>query len=360
MSKEGVTRKKKPWWLLSVIGVYLLTSWKYIVALLKFGKFGGAIISFAVTVGAYALVFKVWFAVGLVVMILIHELGHVLAAKRKGLPVTAPVFIPFLGALIMMKKHPRDAVTEAYIAIGGPVLGTVGALVSLWIGLHWQIPLLIVIANVGFFINLINLLPIHPLDGGRISTAVTRWLWLVGLIGGLVVIYYLQSILFFIIWAMFAWEMVQKFIILRGKGKKQQADYRFEIPVEHFMMNGLMIPGEEHRKELPIKTYSSLDGKQYVEVEWDGIGFRQSIGLPQQGIVKRVYVSGIEHRPKRSVDSIVIRLTIDYQAYESDKYYEVPTSVRAKFGLAYGGIAIFLIYMMYFVHTQNIPLPDYR
>ena len=67
-------------------------------------------------------------------MIFIHEIGHVLAAKQKGLPVSLPVFIPFLGAFIAMKKNPRDAVTEAYIAFGGPLLGTAGALICYLLG----------------------------------------------------------------------------------------------------------------------------------------------------------------------------------------------------------------------------------
>ncbi len=161
---------------------------------------------------AYAYFAPLPFAVGFVLLLFVHEMGHVIAAKRKGLPMTAPIFIPFLGALInMKKKHPRDAATEAYIGIGGPVLGSIGAAVLFFCRMALALPASVVdcLYRV-FFLNLINLLPIHPLDGGRISVAVTRWLWLVGLVGGLALIIYMKSILFFIIWISFAWDLYKK------------------------------------------------------------------------------------------------------------------------------------------------------
>src|SRR5690625_3362438 len=141
----GLMKKNKTWWwLISVIGLLL-------------------------SIAAYALVIPLQIVIGLIVMLLIHEMGHVLATKRKGLPVSPPLFIPFLGALIMMKRHPRDAATEAYVAFGGPLIGTIGAMVAFWLALQLENTSLLIVANLGFFLNLINLLPIHPLDGGRIS-----------------------------------------------------------------------------------------------------------------------------------------------------------------------------------------------
>lgn len=166
----------------------------------------------AITIGTYAIIYPWGFAVGFVLLLFVHELGHVLAAKRKGLPVSAPLFIPFLGALITMKRQPLDAQTEAYVAMGGPLLGTVGAM-AVYAGAYaTDSPLLYALSYVGFFLNLINLLPIHPLDGGRISTAVTRWLWLVGLLGGIVVVVYLKSFLFFLIWAFFAYDLYKNML----------------------------------------------------------------------------------------------------------------------------------------------------
>lgn len=165
--KEG---RKSPWGWIGGLGALIVSGLKYIPALLKMGKFGGTFISMAVTVGAYALLYPWSFAIGLVLMIFIHEMGHIWAAKRKGLPVSAPAFIPFLGALIMLKRQPQDAVTEAYVAFGGPLIGTAGAFMT-WLLAGWTgYEVLYPIAFIGFFLNLFNLLPMHPLDGGRIVT----------------------------------------------------------------------------------------------------------------------------------------------------------------------------------------------
>jgi Zn-dependent protease len=181
-------KKNKPWWFIGAAGIYLLTKIKLLLPLLKLGTAGGTLLSMAVSVWAFALIAPFQTAVGLIVMIFIHEMGHVIASKQKGLPTSAPIFIPFLGAMINLKRNPRDAETEAYIAFGGPLLGTIGALGAFLIGWYWELPLFIYISWIGFFLNLINLLPIHPLDGGRITVSVSRWLWLIGLTGGLVII----------------------------------------------------------------------------------------------------------------------------------------------------------------------------
>ncbi len=200
-----------------------------IPSILKLGKFGGTLISMAVSAWAYSLVLQFpWsFSIGLVVMIFIHEMGHIWAARRKGLPVSAPAFIPFLGALIMMKKQPQDAVTEAYIAFGGPLVGTVGAsltyLVAWWTGYEVLYP----VALIGFFINLFNLLPIHPLDGGRIVTAISRWLWVVGLVLGLLLVWVLKSFLLLLIWFLFAFQLWSSYL-----SRRRHQPRRLETTVE--------------------------------------------------------------------------------------------------------------------------------
>lgn len=345
------SKNNRIWWLLSAIGLFIVTKGKTIFTLLKGAKFAAPMISMFVTIGAYAFLFPLGFAIGLVIMILIHETGHVLAAKQKGLPVSAPLFIPFIGALITMKRHPRDAVTEAYIAFGGPILGTVGALLSLWIGVTWQIDLLIVIAYVGFFINLLNLLPIHPLDGGRISTAVTRWLWLIGLVGGLVVIIQLRAVLFFIIWALFAWELYNKYVRKSTKGRERMESVGFEAPYEN--LQGIILPGKEHQLSLPFETYSNLEGQQKVIIHWDAIGIHDTVYLPQQGVIYEVVITRVERNPKQ-LDKLIISCLIKYDIHENEAYYDVPIAVRWRYGLLYAGLAIFLLYMMNFTQQLDI------
>jgi Zn-dependent protease len=114
------------------------------------------------------------------VLLFVHEMGHVIEAKRQGLPVSAPVFIPFLGAAIIMKEMPQDAWNEAKVGIAGPLLGSAGAL-ALWIaGEATDSNSLKAIAFLGFLLNLFNLLPVIPLDGGRIVGALHPALWAVG------------------------------------------------------------------------------------------------------------------------------------------------------------------------------------
>ena len=123
-------------------------------------------------------------------LLFVHEMGHVLEAKRQGLPVTAPLFIPFFGAFITMKQMPQDAWNEAKVGIAGPLVGSAGAL-ALWIaGEAVDSNSLKAIAFLGFLINLFNLLPVVPLDGGRIVGALHPALWFVGFLAllGLVVV----------------------------------------------------------------------------------------------------------------------------------------------------------------------------
>ena len=136
-----------------------------------------------VSVGAYALLWGWKFAVGFVVLIFIHEMGHVLEAKRQGIPVSAPMFIPFLGAMITMKQLPDNAWREARVALAGPIVGSLGA-AGFWVaGEALDSELLVALSFVGFLLNLFNLLPIVPLDGGRAVAALHPALWLVGLAG---------------------------------------------------------------------------------------------------------------------------------------------------------------------------------
>jgi Zn-dependent protease len=186
--ESGLRRIKKA---LGPIGIGLLLLFKFggkfkaLAWLLKFIpvilKTGGSMI---VTIGVYAMAWGVWFAVGFVLLILVHECGHLVAARRVGLDVGAPVFIPFMGAFIALKEAPRDAWIEAQVAIGGPLLGTLGAIACDGLYMLTGNPLFRALAYTGFFLNLFNLAPIGFLDGGRIVTALSPWLWLVGLVIG--------------------------------------------------------------------------------------------------------------------------------------------------------------------------------
>ena len=162
-------------WLLSK-GKWLLAAGKF----LKLGTLGTMLLSFVV----YGQFFGWAMGAGLVLLIFVHEMGHAVAMKRMGVPFSAPVFIPFVGAWIAMKDHPKDAWVEAVVGIGGPVLGSLGAAVCLLLAMTTGSDLMYVWAAMGFLLNLFNLVPISPLDGGRIVGVFGRWLWGLGYLLG--------------------------------------------------------------------------------------------------------------------------------------------------------------------------------
>jgi Zn-dependent protease len=138
--------------------------------------FGSAVVS----IGAYALIWGLPFAAGFVALLFLHELGHVIQLRREGVKASAPMFIPFLGAVISAKSMGRDAAAEARVGLAGPILGTLASLVPLVLWLATGSDFWRALAYIGFFLNLFNLLPVLPLDGGRAMAALTPWMWLVG------------------------------------------------------------------------------------------------------------------------------------------------------------------------------------
>ena len=156
---------------------------KVLLALLAAGKLGKVLLTggtMILSVLAYALVFGWWYAVGFVLLIFVHEMGHVLAARQRGLDVGAPTFIPFVGAWIELKELPHDVETEAWIGLAGPLLGSVGALACYYLYRNTGEPLYLALAYAGFFLNLFNLIPISPFDGGRITAVLSPRIWLLG------------------------------------------------------------------------------------------------------------------------------------------------------------------------------------
>lgn len=155
---------------------------KWGAVLLKL-KFFTLVASMLASIGAYAWLYGWRFAVGFVLLIGVHEMGHVVVLRARGIEAGLPVFLPFLGAFVSMKEQPRSAYDEALSGIAGPIFGTAAAFAVLGAGLSLDNELLLVLAYVGFFLNLFNLLPVLPLDGGRTAAALSPKLWFAGLLG---------------------------------------------------------------------------------------------------------------------------------------------------------------------------------
>jgi Zn-dependent protease len=134
-----------------------------------------------VSVAAYSLLWGWEFAVGFVVLLFVHEMGHVVALRREGIHASSPMFIPFLGAVIAARSLGDNALAEARVGLAGPVLGSIGAAACLAVGEAANSNFFRALAYVGFFLNLFNLIPMLPLDGGRAMAAMAPWMWWVGM-----------------------------------------------------------------------------------------------------------------------------------------------------------------------------------
>ena len=196
------------------IGAFLA---KFGVVLLKF-KF---LFSMFVSAAFYVWLGGWWFGIGLIVLLFVHEMGHVIEAKHQGLPVSAPLFVPFLGAAITMKKLPHDAWREARLAIAGPILGSLGALAIYLVGVEYDSQKLKALAFLGFFLNLFNLLPVIPLDGGRITAALHPALWFLGFAALLALVIYRPNPILIIILLLAASELWRRWQ-LRGHPQMQE------------------------------------------------------------------------------------------------------------------------------------------
>jgi Zn-dependent protease len=147
---------------------------------LKWGKLATSGGSMLLSLVIYAAIWGWRYAAGFIALLFAHEMGHYIAARQRGLNVGAPAFIPFVGAWIALEDQPANVETEAYVAIAGPVVGTIAALaVYLWARSE-DSGLLLAISYSGLFLNLFNLLPISPLDGGRVTAIISPRVWFLG------------------------------------------------------------------------------------------------------------------------------------------------------------------------------------
>ena len=163
------------------------------------------------SIGVYAMTWGWRFALGFVLLLLVHECGHLIAARRVGLKVGAPVFIPFMGAFIALKDMPPNAWIEAQVAIGGPLVGAAGALACDGLFLLTGNPLFRALAYSGFMLNLFNLIPVGFLDGGRVAKALSPWLWVVGAVVMIALLIYRFNLLLLIVLALAVPQLIALF-----------------------------------------------------------------------------------------------------------------------------------------------------
>ena len=212
--------------------------------LLKFGKFAliavkaGPVLPMLISVGAYALIWGWKFGVGVVVLLFIHETGHWIQLKREGVQPEKMIFIPFLGAGVVAKKL-DDAVAEARVALAGPIVGALGALACVPLYLATDQEFFKALAFFGFFLNLINLIPVPPLDGGNAAAAMSPRMWFVGLGVVLLAVFIIPNPILILI-AIVAVFMTYKRWKTRHEGVAGNAAYYSEVKPSHRLAVGVV------------------------------------------------------------------------------------------------------------------------
>ncbi|MFL6515113.1 MAG: site-2 protease family protein [Chthoniobacterales bacterium] len=232
---------------LTVIAKFFAKLKFFVIPLVKFLpvllKTGGTML---ITIGFYAAIWGWKFAVGFVLLIFVHECGHLIMARKFGLKVSAPMFIPFMGAFIALRELPRNAWMEACVGIGGPMFGSLGALICHIAGVYFELPLLIALGYSAYFLNLFNLVPTGFLDGGRIIAALSPWLW----IPGIVVLGYLGWVHpNFVVWLMILLSIPRIISLFRAKTDQEKRyyevspDQRWIMAVLYFGLIAVLLLG---------------------------------------------------------------------------------------------------------------------
>jgi Zn-dependent protease len=214
---------------LAVIAALAAKFWakvKLIVLLLPKVKILATSGSALVSVAAYSLLFGWPFAAGFVVLLFIHEMGHVIQLRREGIKASAPMFIPFMGAVISAKSMGDNALTEAKVGLAGPIVGSLGAAAVAVAGELLHSDLLLALAYIGFFLNLFNLVPVTPLDGGRAMAAMAPWMWIVGLVALVAFAIFFPNPIIILILLLGFFDVRRRLRARHAGGAEQEAYYR--------------------------------------------------------------------------------------------------------------------------------------
>lgn len=252
---------------------------KYLLGALKLTKFA-SLGSMVLTIGTYSMFFGAPYAIGVVGLIAVHESGHALVMHRLNIPFSPMIFIPFLGASIAMKSQPKDAYTEALVAFGGPVVGTAGAMAVHAMAYATDSQLCYALTEFGYFVNLMNLLPIGTMDGGRICGAVSPYSGLLGLGAGGALIYngIIEHPLFYLVMISGAWSTFSRFYY---KDSTPPNYYRITpmqksmVTVGYFFIVGFLMTLMSFNSERfkRIKSPKLLEQEQRQHEKWD-FGFQ--------------------------------------------------------------------------------------
>lgn len=134
---------------------------------------------------------------------------------------------------------------------------------------------------------------------------------------------------------MFAYDMYKKYISRRTKNQMHTVLKSFLIPIGDLQEQGYLIPGPEHKRELPFTTYSDLNRQQFVGVRWDNLDYYGTATLPVQSLIGKVKVVQLDQLYVDASLHMKMTCEISFTVYDNDKYYDVPAASRWRYGAAY-------------------------
>lgn len=212
------------------------------LSLLKLGWLLKSGLSMFLMIGLYSVVYGPMYAVIVVGLLLIHELGHFVFMKFYGLDPKAPMFIPFMGAYVAMDKMPADRATHAWVALAGPLVGGVSSALFFYLGVQNSMPVLMAAGATGCLLNMIQLIPARPLDGGFVVHAISRWILIPGTGLAFLAAFKFQSVLFLIVSVLSLFSTIRAF---RGPAeadgmKEATPPERFFIGLAYFTLAGVL------------------------------------------------------------------------------------------------------------------------
>ncbi|MEO4055149.1 site-2 protease family protein [Solibacillus sp. CAU 1738] len=331
-------KNKKGWGVIIAAGLFVLSKFKFVLVILKVLKFQ-TLISMAVYLWMYALLFGWKFAVALVYLIFIHEMGHTYAARKLKLPVSPAIFIPFVGAAISMKEMPKNAKDEAYLAYMGPVFGLLAFLPAIPLYFYSGDSFWALVIFLGGLINLFNLIPITPLDGGRIAAGISTKLWAIGLIIILGYSIYTFSFLAFIITIVGAttWYKIYKQQKNLVNDEKEVATY--------IETNRLLREHSRNASSISNFTYFARSFRSSILNE----SLRDSFDI----LNKVEDLETTEEQDKYYINEFLLRFDEQVQKIKNEyeqtaTYYKTDNKTKLKLFMIYLGLAVFLAASTYF------------
>ncbi|HDR7783617.1 site-2 protease family protein [Bacillus wiedmannii] len=346
--------KKGLWGIIVAIGLFLLSKLKWVFAIFKLAKFS-TVFSMFISLGAYAVIYGWKFGVALIYLLFIHEMGHLWAAKRKGIPTSPAIFIPFMGALIGMKEMPKNAKDEAYIAYMGPLFGLLSFLPAIPLYIITKEPFWALIILLGSMINFFNLIPVSPLDGGRIISVVSTKIWGAGLIVLLGYSIYFKSILggfIFIIGCMELYRVIKRDEPIKELGYRIDGMKEYVARLEEELKETSAVHRNIYMMQHEINILRQKEREKELKV-----GELQKIEVLEHLLPKFEPLDYVPYEDEKETHTIHIREAFEMserklQEWETEKrqqenYYKVDMKTKWTVFACYIGLMAILGYTAY-------------